>query len=301
MKLELIRYGVGESGRVQEFSIGAIISALGTSIPEAYRAFYDYFADYIFYRKELYTLLFIALIVLLIMAQFRLMKGRALGQVILSAMIFLLLPLLANITKVVFPETDIKLLMQYQSGFMVPLVLALAEREGIGRQGFRNLTRSCIALVLVALSWGYMVSANATYSVYELSYRHMYFVTESILNRVYAMPDYSENDTIIFAGFVDDTELRQNISAYKFAYGQYDNLIYWTDAGTGLRQSRNNYLINYFGISGGYIKGTMHGEYNQAVQSEEFEEMGIYPAENSIKRFDNMIIVKLTDDPPLFD
>ena len=102
---------------------------------------------------------------------------------------------------------------------------------------------------MAALLWGYTVSANATYSIYELTYRHTYFMTESILNRVFSMPEYSSGDTIVFAGFIDDMELRNSVSAYKFAYGQYENLVFWQDAGTGLRQSRNNYLLNYLKFS----------------------------------------------------
>ena len=115
------------------------------------------------------------------------------------------------------------------------------------------------------------------------------------------MPEYSSGDTIVFAGFIDDVELRNSVSAYKFAYGQYENLVFWQDAGTGLRQSRNNYLLNYFGFNGGYIRGTMHGAYNEAVTSSEFEEMGIFPAQDSIMKFGDLIIVKLSNNPPLFD
>jgi hypothetical protein len=239
--------------------------------------------------------------VLIAVETVRLLRKKCYGEAAVALLLTALLPLLANVTKLCFPETDIIDLMQFQSNLIVPFLLALVERQQWSRQSLKNLGRCGICLVLVALNWGYMVSANATYSVYELSYRHTEFVTSSILTQVYAMPDYDESDTIIFAGFIDDTELRNTISAYKFAYGQYDNLIYWTDAGTGLRQSRNNYLMYYFGISGGYIKGMMHGAYNEAVQSEEFAEMGIYPAENSIKKFDNMIIVKLSENPPIFE
>jgi hypothetical protein len=300
-KLEMLRYGIGESGRVQAFSIGEIFSQLSQTIPAAYKAFYGYFADYIFYRKYLYMLLFLALAVLIAVETVRLLRKKCYGEAAAVLILTGLLPMLANVTKLGFPETDIKDLMQFQSNLIVPFLLALVERQQWSWQSLKNLGRCGACLVLAVLNWGYMVSANATYSVYELSYRHTEFVTSSILTQVYEMPDYDTSDTIIFAGFIDDTELRNTIGAYKFAYGQYDNLVYWTDAGTGLRQSRNNYLMDYFGISGGYIKGTMHGAYNEAVQSEEFAEMGIYPAENSIKRFDNMIIVKLSDNPPIFD
>lgn len=300
-KYELGRYVVEESGRVQEFSVSKILGSLGETIPQAYSSFYNFFSDYFFYRKSLYMLMFGLVLAFFAFRLTKLIREKRFAGAGAAVTLFCLLPLAANITKVIFPDTEIKTLMQYQNVFVVPFLFSLAEMEGPERNGFINAGRCLSCLLLASLCWGYTVSANATYSVYELSYRHMNFMTGSILNRVYSMPEYSEGDTIVFAGFVDDSELRANVTAYKFAYGQYDNLVYWMDAGTGLRQSRNNYLLNYFGFSGGYIRGTMHGDYNSAVTSPEFMDMGIYPEENSIKKFGNMIIVKLTEQPPLFD
>ena len=298
---ELSRYGIGESGRVQEFSFGEIFSSLSTTIPEAYKTFYNFFADYFFYRKSIYTGLALIIVFFFLVAIVKLIKSKNWPAALAATVLFCLLPAFSNITKIIFPDTEIKNLMQFQNLFVVPFGLSIIESSHIRWKNVKNSGHCLACLAIIALLWGYTASANATYSVYELSYRHINFMTESILDRIYSMPEYSTEDTIVFAGFIDDTELRNSISAYKFAYGQYDNLAFWTDAGTGLRQSRNNYLLNYFGFNGGFIKGTMHGEYNEAVSSKEFKEMGIFPAQDSIKKFGDMIIVKLSEDPPLFD
>lgn len=301
LNYELNHYVVAESSRVQAFSFSDIFRSIMDTIPQSYVFFYNFFADYFFYRKLIYTGIISLAIIFFIIALVGLIYRKAWVEAVTAAVLFCLLPLCANITKVIFPDTEIKTLMQYQNMFIVPFALALIERSKLKWQSFKNCSHCLACLAMAALLWGYTVSANATYSVYELTYRHTYFMTESILNRVYSMPEYSSDDTIVFAGFIDDTELRNSISAYKFAYGQYENLVFWEDAGTGLRQSRNNYLLNYFGFSGGYISGTMHGAYNEAVTSSEFKEMGIFPAQNSIMKFGDLIIVKLSDNPPLFD
>lgn len=299
--VEILRYGVEESGRVQLFSFQSIFQSLAQTIPQAYRAFWDYFRDYFFYRKLIYELLFAAGLALFAIHLGRRLREKAYGESALALLLLLLLPLLGNISKVLFPDNIVTSIMQYQSNFVVPFLFALLEGCRLKWDWMKNLGRIGALSATAVLFWGYLVSANATYSTYELSYRHINFMTASILQRVYEMPEYSSEDTIVFAGFIDDEELRSSIPAYKFAYGKYENPVFWVDAGSGLKQNRNNYLLNYFGFEGGEIRGLMHGAYNEAVQSDRFAEMEIYPGADSIEKFDNMIIVKLSEEPPLFD
>ena len=77
----------------------------------------------------------------------------------------------------------------------------------------------------------------------------------------------------------------------------YDNPVFW-DGMMGLQVCRRNYLTEYFGIDGGYIYG---GQYNDAVHSAEFAAMPVWPEEGSVQRINGMIVVKLFDDPPIFD
>ena len=300
-QLEVLRYGVEESARVQMFSFTAILQSLGETIPQAYQTFWGYFSDYFFFRKQIYELVFIGILILFALYFLRGLKKKAYVESGFALLLLLLVPALANIAKILFPDSEIIDIMQYQSNFLVPFLFALLEGCQLNCKWMKNLGRIGALSATALLFWGYMVSANATYSVYELSYRHINFMTASMLQDVYDLPDYSPEDTIVFAGFIDDAELQNAIPAYKFAYGKYDNPVFWVDAGSGLKQNRNNYLLNYFGFSGGQIRGMMHGAYNEAVQSEAFAEMDVYPGGNSIRRFDNMIIVKLSEEPPLFD
>lgn len=66
----------------------------------------------------------------------------------------------------------------------------------------------------------------------------------------------------------------------------------------GLQYCRRNYLLNYFGVDGGHIYGHL---YNDAVASEEFKAMPLWPAEGSVKRVNGLVIVKFSENPPIFD
>ena len=297
MELEILRYGVEESSRVDEFSLSGIIAALPESFPNAYRTFLAYFTDYRFWRTRLYCLLFVIGFVFALLALINAVKK---GRVLESAAVIVLaalIPAFSNISDIIFPYNIPVLIMQYQSMLVVPFVLALVHNCAADMPRITNLGRCVSVLLLAALSWGYIVSANATYKVYDLTYRNTYFTVSSVLEQIYDLPGYSEDEVIAFAGYPNDSYLRENIEAYDYAYGQYENLVFWPGV-MGLQNCRQNYLMNYFGIDGGHIRG---GWYNDAVHSEEFEQMPVWPAEGSIKRINELIIVKFEADPPIFD
>lgn len=297
MELEIVRFGVDESSRVDDFSLTGIFASLPQSLPNAYRTFFAYFTDYRFWRTRIYALLFVMAFGFAIWALVKLAKKRHVLECLAVMVLAALIPTFSNISDIIFPYNTPVLIMQYQSMLVVPFVLALIHRAEFELPQITNLGRMVALLLLSALAWGYIVSANATYRVYELTYRNTYFTVSAVLEEIYDLPDYSEDEVIAFAGYPSDSYLRNNIGAYKQAYGQYDNLVFWPGV-MGLQNCRQNYLLNYFGIDGGFIRG---GWYNDAVHSAEFEEMPVWPAEGSIKRINELIIVKFEKDPPIFD
>ena len=296
LRAETLRYAVAESERVELFSLRGFLSALPTSVPQAYKTYLAYFADHRLHRIHFYALLVLLGALCAGSALLRLMKERRAAEALFALLLLALIPFFSNIADVIFPYNEPVLIMQYQSMLVVPFLLALpfpaaAEGKSTGR-----LLRHAAPILLCCLLWGYVVAANATYRVYELSYRHMNFITASALNDVYELEDYSPDDVIAFAGFPDDELLRAAVPAYRYAYGQYDSFVFW-DGMMGLQYCRRNYLLNYFGIDAGHIYGHL---YNDAVKTEEFKEMPIWPAQGSVRRLNRLVIVKFSDDPPIF-
>ena len=297
MELEIIRYGVDESSRVDEFSLMGILGSLPQSFPNAYKTFFAYFVDHRFWRTRLYVLLFAIAFGFALWALIKLVKKRRILEALAAVLLAALIPAFSNISDIIFPYNIPVLIMQYQSMLVVPFSLALIHRADLELPQLANLSRIVASLLLAALAWGYIVAANTTYRVYELTYRNTYFTVSAVLEEIYDLPGYSEDEVIAFAGYPSDSYLRNNIDAYKQAYGQYENLVFWPGV-MGLQNCRQNYLLNYFGIDGGYIRG---GWYNDAVRSEEFKAMPVWPAEGSIQRINELIIVKFEENPPIFD
>ena len=297
LRVETLRYAVAESERVAIFSLRGFLSSLPVSVPQAYKTYLAYFADYRFHRLHIYALLVLLGALCSGAALLRLAKGRHILEALFALLLLALIPFFSNVADVIFPYNEPVLIMQYQSMLIVPFLLGLPFPAFLEGKSAGGLLRHIAPILLCCLLWGYVVAANATYRVYDLSYRHLNFVTASAMNDVYEMEDYTPDDVIAFAGFPDDDLLRASVPAYRQAYGQYDSFVFW-DGMMGLQYCRRNYLLNYFGIDAGHIYGHL---YNDAVHSDEFREMPVWPAQDSVKRINSLVIVKFSDDPPIFD
>ena len=295
LRVETMRWAVEESERIQLFSLATCLKSLPTSFPQTYRTYISYFFEHRLHRIHFYALLFLATVVCTFVALIQLVKRRRIWEALLATLLLALMPAVTNLADILFPYNEPVLIMQYQCMLLFPFLFALPNPFERLENTTGVLARGAVSILAVCVFWGYLVSANATYRVYDLSYRHMNFVTAAVMNDIYDLDDYSPDEVIAFAGFPDDTLLRAAIPAYDLAYGQYDNFAFW-DGVMGLQYGRRNYLLNYFGIDGGHIYGHL---YNNAVKTEQFHDMPIWPAKGSIQRINYLIIVKFEDDPPI--
>lgn len=56
-----------------------------------------------------------------------------------------------------------------------------------------------------------------------------------------------------------------------------------------------HYIYDYHGL---WIGEVDNDEYLDIIDSEEFADMPLYPAEGSLQMFDDILVVKLEEDPP---
>ena len=296
LRVETIRWAVEESERVALFSVKTFLVSLPKSFPQAYKTYAAYFLEGRLCRRQLYLLLFSVGMLCAAAALLHLVKDGRVLEAATAGLLLAMIPAVTNLADILFPYNEPVVIMQYQSMLLFPFLLALPfPTVRLGR-GAEIPLHWAMIILSGCIFWGYLVSANATYRVYDLSYRHMNFVTAAVMNDVYDLPDYSTDEVVAFAGFPDDRLLRAAIPAYKLAYGQYDSFAFW-DSLTGLQYGRRNYLLHYFGIDGGHIYGHL---YNDAVASPMFQDMPIWPEQGSIQRINGLIIVKFAQDPPHF-
>lgn len=295
MRFELNRWGEQESGRLLAFSVKEIFASLPVTVPAAYKTFFAYFFEGVFRRSTIYKILFAIAFVGVLLHSVRLIRKAKAVHGFAALLLVLLIPACANISDIVFPYNKPVLIMQYQSMLVIPFILAIIERLQCKKIELQRICCKAVAVLMVFLAWGYIVSANATYRVYERAYEHTYAAVASALDRVYALPDYYHGEPIAFAGFPDDSAIRSSEAA-KYAYGDYENLIFW-EGFAGLQGGRTNYLRYFFGVDGGVLP---YEKYIELLESDEFKKMNIFPMENSVSRIDGLIIVKFDDEFPVY-
>lgn len=281
------------SERVAAFSAWSIFNQLPDTICRAYDKFVGYFNDEMLHRNAIYAVLLCIGLAMLGYASIQLIKRNRWANVIISAIAILLIPLAANVIGVLIPYNDITMLMSYQMVLLVPLLVSMCERV-LPNNRIGKCTNLIIYMAVILVSWSYVISANATLKCYDLSYRHLYAETTQIITDIRAQEGYDGEARICFAGFVDDRELRENIETYQYCVGLTENVAFWNDW-NGINNCWHNYVLNNFGYEIGRLE---REEYDEIIQSEAFEEMSVWPAKGAIRQFEDVIVVKLSENPP---
>lgn len=202
-----------------------------------------------------------------------------------------LIPIALNSIAFICTGDDIRNLMSYQMVLVMPFGIALLERCCKGKAVCLQALASVLCLII---GWTYVISSNMTYRCWDLSNRRIHFVAESIVLDVVSMPEYEEGKRIIFAGFMDDSVLRDEYwLLYQHAFGIEDHTICWNNV-SGLMAVRQYILMNFGVDTGNYSLE----EYYRIIDSDTFATMGVYPQASAIAEIDGIMVVKLSDNPP---
>ncbi len=291
MKIDSLLHPILMSERVQNISLQSMISDFPERFLYTYQSFFEYFADWRMKRNMMYAILALIFVAALFAASANLLRQKKWKDCIAFLLILLLLPPAMNSIALVCTTDPIRNLMSYQMVLMIPFGMVLVNHCFKGKH---KVGQHLSVLVCLLISWTYIISANTTYRCYDLSSKCIHSVTQGIVTEIRQMPEYNEESRIIFAGFVDDSPVRNAYyQLYLYAIGLPNNVVWWQDM-NGIRITRPYLLIN-FGIDAGNVSTD---EYRSIVKSDAFASMGIYPEENSIAVINGIITVKLSSNPP---
>lgn len=294
MKSDLALRHIDAADRTASVSLLNILVSFPQQFLSAYQTFFSSFFDSTLNRNWLYFLLFaLFFLILLFWVRFLLCKKDFL-RLALCTVLVLLFPIAANLITVIITFQSASVIMLYSSILIFPLAFAVIQRTK-AEIWFSWAKLGC-AILSIAVFWTYVISANATAKVYDLCYRHCYFETSKMLSDIYDLPDYQDGDRIIFAGFCNYDDLRNELPVlFRYSIGVPTNPVSPQDM-NGIMNSRKGYLLNYFGIDAGDVS---YDEYTALVTSEEFESMPLWPSEGSVAKINGIVVVKISEDPPV--
>lgn len=292
LQVEIRRQGVALSakGGLSGFGAGSLVQNLAGGIVQAYRDFVLYYTKGPNHTGKALLLVLLGAALLLGLNVLRLARRRK-PQGALLAVFALLLPLALDLVDVVVPG-NVNTLMSHPLQLVVPFALALAEREEC-TLAWRRLVRLGAGAAVVLVCWLSTVVCYATYQTVAMTYRYVDSLTDAILARVLNSTDYIADTRVLIAGLPDESQAQVfNFLHDKSAYTK--NMVFW-DGTAGVLGNWKHYIYDYHGI---WIGEVSTDEYYHIIDSGDFAAMPVYPAEGSLQKFGNILVVKLEEDPP---
>ena len=290
-------------GGANGIGLASIFGSLGSSIKNAYIAFVKYFfADGVilnrqWHRHQLYLLFFaiyaLSMLVIFIKGLKENSKKEFLARFLFSCALLILLPIALNLVVIAAPGNEIYYLTATQMALVIPFVLMILEMldEKAILTKFMNWCMICVTFVILIT---YFLTINITYETTELSYNQAKSIVQRVIERMESYPGYRSDMSKLFAGIIDDTNFPKAMDIYN--YGITNSLrtsifhaTYW-----GHESTWGNFYDLFFGMR---INFCDDYEYYTIIHSDEFKEMGIFPAEDSVKMINDVMVVKFTDSP----
>lgn len=272
--------------RASTFSLSAIFVNFIPRLIYTYQEFFNTFNQIILKRWIIYIVIFVVLIIECFVIVIKQLKNKEYINASLFIVLILLLPAALNIIGIILPNEPITHMMTTPDYIIIPFVLCLGKYTV---NITKTVTYYVLSICVACLTWTYVLSANATYDCYRMSYNLYKSKFSYAMDKVYELDNYQVNSTrIIVIGVPDDSKLREMVPMYNYAIRPYHNLLYWGSPELDPIATRI-YIINEFGIDPGVME---YEEYDWFINLPECLEMPSWPNEGFVRMVNDCAIIK---------
>lgn len=262
-----------------------LILQLPTSIVNAYRDFYQFLFGESVIKNEIWNrdLLNIIFTIVLFLALIHHIYTKKIYKsplrLVSLGFAIIIFPVAVNVMDLITPGTSINLVTGYGLLLFYVLVLIVVEDRI-----HLFLAPSVVTVGFLCLT--FILSNNASYMAREEVYQNYYAESMRILSRVESVEGYSSEMKWMFS---DNIQYISNFSEFGNGFIS-DDYMTWNSPG-GIWNSQ----MFYKEFMGEEINMVTYEEHNRILGSEEFQNMGIYPAEDSIKIINDIVVIKLSE------
>ena len=267
-----------------QVSIVGILFNLKISIINAYKDFLAFFVrDRIIYntnyRRDIFYIFFfistgIICLKNILLVQDKNKKERILKLLFLVLLVFCL-PIALNIIDILVVGNEIYALTAGQLILVIPFCLALIEENDD-----LKILKWISAISIICVIGTYFIADYASYTATKLTYNQAYSVTERLIDRIENIPGYDKSYPILFGGIVGNNNFPRTSNIYNYSIGSVVNNTTFHGTYGGQVGTWVNYIKIFFGMD---IIPCEANLYYTIVNSEDYKEMEIFPAQNSIK------------------
>ena len=291
--------GVGNMGQIA-------ISEMPTLIGRCYKRFLEYFLwkPFAFVTKTSQRMNQLVCALAIVIFPYLVWKKqlyKKLFEVALCVILCGFMPLAVAFIYFMAPDVDYSMLMLYAYTLIYVLVLAMLEVcmqewsyeemlvpwQKYARFGLVVVTAG---VIFVSCYTDYLIT-NKAYMRMDLACQRVNNYFNRILTSVEAQEGYVNGDEVTFVG---NFYYKENPSVVEFDFMDSESLRELSGVAleNGLMTSgaRDNFIRHYVGFN---MADLSEGDKEQIAMTEEFKQMPDYPAEGSIKKIDDMWVVKL--------
>lgn len=276
-----------------------IITALPSSILKTYKTTFSYFfgnqviANTNYGRDILYACFFCLAIITMvtIIIQKKIYKEKI--KLVMLFFFLLCLPIGLDIIEVVVTSTSIYVLEAYQFTLIIPFVICLMENLEIHKGTILKwgIVGSCILILFT-----YYLQTNASYTAIELMHNQLYSTAVRIVDRIENNENYQNKMKVCFAGTLNEGIYPSSEDIWDKTYIKIVNLPILQTGYTGSTSNWKRFLSIYLGIDYTFCSKE---QYAEIINSQEFKEMPIFPLQGSVKEINNVMVVKLIENPDI--
>lgn len=300
LKISLIIYDLelNDYKGANQFSVINIIKNLSTSIPKCYEDFFSFYFERSFRMSNSFgtSVIYIILGLVSILSIIKAMLDRKLKKVrvIMIAILLILSPVLCNVINIIIPGTEVGILLVMPMTSFIVMLFALSYDLSRDNINCNRCLRAMLAMLMCILSINYIFVNN----VDGLEYKRQEDSVLYLANRVYSKLEDR--------GVLTDPNLKVGIFGNPF-----DGNYRWEDPMFPYMNEhmkvgflyKNSYsesyrgwpplFIRYFGDTG--IHWCTQEDLNDIIKTEEFKDAPAYPAEGSIFKIGDIIVVKMAN------
>ena len=203
---------------------------------------------------------------------------------LITVVALIVLPFLPFSVNFVSPGTSYHTLMQMGICFIYVLLLLYLER-GKWNHVIEKGLKVFGVLVLAFICYFNTLQANYAYTSMNLSYEKSYGICSNILDRIEQLEEYPDISKVAIigryqadsAGFEDLNPTIMGVSQDTFLWGEYHYISMW-----------NSCFGRSFAMSSGDEKAAIQ-------ETEEYQNMSVYPARDSVAVINDTIVIKLSE------
>ena len=293
LMMKIFHTGIDE--RVSSFSVKSIFENIGFSLTYSYRWFFSYFESDVLSRNRFYFLIFGILAILAITVLVLKFKEKKIGEALTFLAGLLLLPLGMNFLLVLMPSNGMRDILRYQYVLIFALLFFL--HDYLSGKILNNLLEYLSVIAVIFLLIANIIAGNATAFMYKFSYDYAIEQAGLMMNQIYQMDEYKENETpIIMGGSFPYTAVKERYPKI-FRYAEQEGGPVFWDNVYGMVVCRYNFFMDFIGVDPVYIS---NDTYLNAVNSEEYQKMPIWPEDGSIQMIDGNVVIKIYETPPQY-